>query len=268
MKIVIPGANGMLGKYFCLFLSKKYNVIPITRQDIDLYKTNSNNIKKFFTDIISKDDVILNAAGIIKQRIFDIQEMIKVNSVFPHVLNDIKTSTGCNIIHITTDCVFSGNKGNYVETDKHDCLDEYGKTKSLGENNNNCNIRTSIIGEELYNKKSLIEWVKNNQNKEITGYMNHFWNGVTCLELAKFIDENILQSKNFWSGTRHIYSPNTVSKYELVNLINDVYNLNIKIIETNTEEKCCRNLFSIYNTNNVAKTLQEQLIELKNFSII
>jgi dTDP-4-dehydrorhamnose reductase len=160
--------------------------------------------------------------------------------------------------------VFSGNRGNYTEKDLHDCVDDYGKSKSLGENLNNTNIRTSIIGEELFNKKSLIEWVKSNKNSTINGFSNHFWNGVTCLELAKFI-EILINENNFWKGTKHIFSPESVSKYQLVNLINDVYNLDIKInkIEHNY---CNRLLNSQYDLVKIT-SLGDQLQQQKEFNI-
>jgi dTDP-4-dehydrorhamnose reductase len=117
----------------------------------------------------------------------------------------------CNVIHITTDCVFSGRGGRYDENSLHDCLDDYGKSKSLGENQNLTIIRTSIIGEEKTNKKSLLEWVKSQKNNLIFGYTNHFWNGVTCLEMSKFIF-TLIKEQNYWKGVQHVYSPDIVSK--------------------------------------------------------
>jgi dTDP-4-dehydrorhamnose reductase len=170
------------------------------------------------------------------------------------------------VIHITTDCVFSGKEGGYDEKSPHDCLDDYGKSKSIGENQDNTNIRTSIIGEELSNKKSLIEWVKSNANKSINGYSNHLWNGVTCLELCIFIDK-IISDKLFWKGTKHIHSPNTVSKYELVTMINDIYNLNLSINKVETNENCFRNLSSKYITN-ISKDIYTQIKEQKEYEIL
>ena len=109
-------------------------------------------------------------------------------------LAKIKKEHNCQVVHISTDCVFNGKKGNYNEEDDHDCLDVYGKTKSLGENPDLTIIRTSIIGEEITNKRSLVEWVKSNTSKEINGFIKHFWNGVTCLQLAKIIYKIITNS--------------------------------------------------------------------------
>ena len=128
MKIIIFGSNGMLGTYLNKFLQKKYEVIPITRKDIDLSKSTENEILNFLSNRVSEKDLIINSSGVIKQREYDINDMINVNSIFPNILSKFKKNKNCNIIHITTDCVYSGHKGNYVENDYHDCLDEYGKT--------------------------------------------------------------------------------------------------------------------------------------------
>lgn len=259
MQIILLGSNGMLGSYLKKYLSVKYDLISLTRKNIDLTACESD-LLSYFNNIVNDGDVIINSAGIIKQRNYCIKDMILVNSILPHILSKIKTLKKCEVIHITTDCVFSGKVGGYIETSSHDCIDDYGKTKSIGENLNNTNIRTSIIGEELYNKASLLEWVRFNRDKTINGYTNHLWNGITCLELSRLIYKIISESL-FWQGIRHIYSPNTVSKYELVSMINDVYELNIKIDKTETRDHCFRNISSIYKcsiTNDLYKQIQTQ----------
>lgn len=265
MKIIIFGSNGMLGTYMTKYFGGKYDILPLTRKDIDLAKSSDKEIMDFLKQNVNEVDIILNASGVIKQREFEIKDMIRVNSCFPHILSEFKKMVNCKVIHITTDCVYSGVDGSYDENSKHDCYDEYGKTKSLGENENLTIIRTSIIGEENENKKSLVEWVKSQKNKKIDGYLNHLWNGVTCLELTRFVESLILKN-NFWLGVKHIYSPKTVSKYELVSMINKVYDLNIEIVEKNTYSNCFRNLSSNF-INPIEKDLLEQIIEMKNFNI-
>lgn len=260
MRIVIFGSNGMLGNYLKSYFSKKYEIKTFTRNEIDL-TSDEKNIKKFLFENIENNDIIINAAGIIKQRNYNQLELIKVNSIFPHLLKELSNK----IIHITTDCVFSGNKGSYTESDLHDCVDDYGKSKSLGENKELMIIRTSIIGEEYNNKKSLLEWVKSQENKTIYGYTNHIWNGITCLELCKFIDNTIINN-NFWEGVRHIYSPSPVSKYDLISMINNIYGLNINIIKKETDSKCDRSLLSNYKLP-LLQNLNEQLLELKNYNL-
>lgn len=265
MKVILLGSNGMLGTYIKQYLASKVDVVPLSRSDIDLTLTESK-ILDHLSVLVDKNDVIINAAGAIKQRSSNIEDVIMVNSILPHVLNKIKNFNQCEVIHITTDCVFSGVRGNYNEHDLHDCTDEYGKTKSLGENQNNTNIRTSIIGEENLNKHSLIEWIKSNRNKEITGYDNHLWNGVTCLHLAEIIYD-IIREKGFWQGTRHVYSPEIVSKYEIACMINEIYDLNIGINKGKTPTHCFRNLNSVHSTMSV-KSIYQQIQEQKKFGDI
>jgi dTDP-4-dehydrorhamnose reductase len=265
MKIILLGANGMLGSYLRSYLSNKYELLPLTRNDIDL-STSESDIISYLDKITNEGDIIINSAGVIKQRDYNVKDMIILNSVLPHILNKIKVLKKCEVIHITTDCVFSGKEGSYNEESAHDCLDDYGKSKSIGENPNNTNIRTSIIGEELQNKKSLIEWVRSNANKTINGYNNHLWNGLTCLELSILIHK-IISDDLFWEGTRHIHSPNTVSKYELTSMINEIYELNIHIDKIETKDNCFRNLSSLYNFP-IIKDLYTQIKEQKEFNFI
>ena len=264
MKIFIFGANGMLGNYLNSYLNKKYNVIPLTRKDFDISNINIGEYKEDIKKIISKNDLIINAAGVIKQRNSDNLNMLLVNGVFPNILAEIKMEIGCNVIHITTDCVFNGDSGSYKEDDAHDCLDHYGRTKSLGENHINTNIRTSIIGEEIYNKMSIVEWLISQKNLEINGYDNHLWNGLTCLELCKFI-EKIIINKNYWKGIKHVFSPEVITKYTLSNIINGIYNLNLVINKYDTDNHCYRNLNSYYE-NEIESTISDQIKEMKNFT--
>lgn len=266
MKIIIFGSNGMLGSYLKSFLSNYYVLLPLTRNEIDISTISDIDLINTIKNNINKNDIIINASGIINPLYHSVIDMIKVNSVFPNILAKIKYEIGCNIIHITTDGVFNKNLGGKKEDDIHDCLDDYSKSKSLGENPFLTIIRTSIIGEEKNNKKSFLEWVRSNKGKTIDGYENHLWNGVTCLELAHII-EMIIAKKNYWNGIRHVFSPNTVSKYELISTINNIYNLDIKINKTKAKENCYRNLSTIYNKIYTEKTIEEQIKELKEFSL-
>lgn len=266
MNVVIFGANGMLGSYLTSYLSKDMKVIPMTRKELDISKTDESKIRSKL-DFIGNNDVIINAAGIIKHRQnYNTKEMILVNSMFPHILSDVKAEKNCNVIHITTDCVFSGNYGGYIETDKHDCTDEYGKTKSLGENPEITIIRTSIIGQEKQNKKSLLEWVRSNKDGNINGYENHFWNGITCLEFAK-LAKTIIEKEMYWKGVMHVHSPDTMSKFELVSEINSVYDLGIIVTPVQTEKECDRSLGSIYSDIKITKTISEQIKETMEYSL-
>jgi dTDP-4-dehydrorhamnose reductase len=217
--------------------------------------------------------IIINCAGVIKQRNYKALDLIKVNSEFPHLLEKFKASheyLNLNIIHITTDCVYSGKTGCYKENNVHDCLDDYGKSKSLGEPTDLTIIRTSIIGEEKYSKLSLLEWVKSRKGQTVQGYTSHLWNGVTCLSLAKYI-ETIISNNNFWRGVRHIYTKNpygasTPNKYELVKKISEIYDLDITVIPHETE-LVDRTLSSLYDEGAIDCTMEEQLHELRAFKI-
>ena len=268
MVIVLFGSTGMLGRYVLKVLREKYEVICILRNDYDIENDNQSKLELQLNQILQKNDIIINCAGIIPQKYTNdkFKTFIKINTLFPRKLNDISIKNGYMFIHITTDCVFSGLKGKYTEDDKHDCVDEYGKSKSLGENTNIMNIRTSIIGDENFNKKSLITWIISNSGKEIDGYTNHLWNGVTCLELCILI-ENIIKEKLYWKGIRHIFSPNTVSKSQLISIINEVYELGITINDKETEVKCFRNLDTIKDDGMIYKDIRSQIIDLKKFKL-
>jgi len=194
------------------------------------------------------------------------QSVFIVNSIFPIKLGEISTKKKMKYIHITTNCVFSGNKGLYIESDIHDAEELYGISKSLGENiSDACILRTSIIGEELFNKVSLLEWVKSNKNGNIKGYTNFYWNGVTCLTLANIILD-IIKNNIYWKGIRHIYSPNIINKYELCQIINKVYKLNINIESYSLKEEKNMTLSSIYIDNpcilNNIYPIEQQIQEL------
>jgi len=257
MKIILFGSTGMLGNYVKKHLSQFHEIVCVDRNTFDIETCDWEKLD----GIIKTGELVINCAGAIPQQKCDIRKYIALNSLFPHKVNETAKKYGINFIHITTDCVFSGKDGNYDETSKHDAEDIYGISKSLGEDNTMCIIRTSIIGEETYNKNSLIEWVIKQKNGTIDGYENVFWNGVTCLQLAKII-ETVINKNDYWQGVRHIFSPNTVSKFELCQYINEIYSLNITI---NKKTIPCKNMTitSIYNNelNNIIPNLKEQIIE-------
>lgn len=265
MKVFLFGANGMLGNYVQSYLTKNnIQVIPLTRKDFDLEELSVLSLKKFMEEKgLGADDVIVNCAGVIpqasKDRELSKRNYYKINSILPIILSMLTT----NMIHITTDCVFSGKTGGYHEYSTHDEVNDYGTSKSLGELCDGTIIRTSIIGEELTNKRSLLEWVISNENRTINGYTGHFWNGVTCLQLAKIIYK-IISENTYWKGVRHIFSPTTVSKYELCTIISDIYELNIKVKEHDTE-KVDKSLSTIYEVLFNIPELKDQLQEMRDF---
>jgi len=276
MKLIIFGSTGMLGRYISSYLKKqKLNVIDIKREDYDVMMNTMDDLEKLLVyHKIDKDTVVFNAIGMIPQRLNKQNEAmnnkmyIKINAIFPNILSQICKKYNAQMIHPSTDCVYSGKKGKYIETDNHDATSLYGITKSVGEPSDAIVIRVSIIGEEKYNKKSLLEWVRSNKDKEISGYADHYWNGITCLQYAKIV-YYMISNNIYWSGVRHIVSPNNVSKYELTNIINKVYNLNIKINKMNTGNPCDKTLDTIHETNNLFNIpdLETQISELRNYKL-
>lgn len=273
MKLFIFGSNGMLGNYMKSYLSKSYEIVELTRKDYDLSKINIDTLTTLLNEKnLQKDDIVINCAGVIpqasKQRGLNTRLYFTINSLFPVILSQICDKIQAKMIHVTTDCVFSGKDGEYNEKSLHDEINDYGMSKSLGEICNATIIRTSIIGEEINNKRSLVEWIFSNKNKTINGYKNHMWNGVTCLQLSKII-KNIIDNNNYWNGIRHIFSPRTVNKYELVCMINNAYKLNININPFDAENEIDKSITTIYETNNEFNIpdLKEQIEEMKEFNL-
>lgn len=250
MKIYIFGSNGMLGNYVYDLLKQYYTVIPITRKEYDIIVDPISKLYNVLKDLMN-EDVVINCTGLIPQNNHELREYIKVNSIFPNILSEI-----CNhFIQISTDCVFSGIKGNYDENDLHDTTSYYGISKSLGENDNMTIIRTSIIGEELNHKKSLLEWVL--KQKYIKGYSTQYWNGITCYSLAKYI-KNVIDTQTYWKGVRHLYSEDIVSKYELCKYIRDIYQLDIEI---DPVDECGKNMTLTSKYTKPMNTIYNQVLE-------
>jgi len=264
MKIFVLGYKGMLGRYVYDYLRDNgYEVIGLTRYDIDASIPDLPLHSIFFRLNAKEGDAIINCIGAIKPQVDKLGTFnaIKVNSIFPHVLAEFCEERGYKLIHITTDCVFSGNEGEYTEESLHDCTDVYGKTKSLGEPSNCTVVRTSIIGEEVGTSRSLIEWVKSQDGKEVNGYLNHRWNGLTCHQVAKvFMD--IIENDKYWKGVRHIHSPNTLDKAELLRAIIKAHELNIHVNPINAPISVDRSMATIYDDITFdIPDIQTQLIE-------
>ena len=263
--IIIFGSTGMLGNYCLNILQHSYNVIVITRKKYDIM---DNNYDKLFNIINSyNNSVIINCAGSIPQRGFvNNTDVFIINSLFPKMLEKIANQLNIKFIHISTNCVFNYEKGNCNELFMPNEVNMYGLSKILGEPENACVIRTSIIGEELVNKKSLLEWVISNKNGKINGYTNYSWNGCSCLTLVKFI-KTIIDTGTYWKGIKHIHSMETISKYELVCMINEIYNLNINITPIELDNSINKTLSSIYDNTVITKSIKEQIMEQKNIDL-
>lgn len=267
-KIIILGSTGLLGNALGeYFISKEeYKTLLTYRNKSISYGknkfyydplTNFNLLKDYLYDT----DYVINCIGIIIPFISNKKETIRLNSLFPYLLSDLCRSTKTRLIHITTDCVFSGKKGLYTEEDLHDATDFYGKSKSLGEPDNCMVLRTSIIGREIHKKASLIEWAFSMHNQEVNGFSNHIWNGITTQQYAKCCD-TIISNNLYKESIFHIFS-NIITKYELINLFNSKWNLNLKINPFETSEHVDRTLSTVKELNeklgisNIEKQIEE-----------
>jgi dTDP-4-dehydrorhamnose reductase len=259
-RVLILGANGMLG-------SEVYNQI-LTEPDLKVEGTTRNgspigskalksielNLSTSYhstlAQLVPKFDYIVNCVGVIPQKYSDkigqnISSAIKVNSIFPNVLNDFASEFDTRVIQIATDCVFSGNKGDYSESSIPDPSDLYAVTKEIGEikSANFMNIRCSVIGPEIDSSHSLFSWLLNHQrNEEVRGFKNHFWNGITTLAFAK-IAKGIIKENEFKDGIQHLIPNDTASKFRLLEMIAfHADRSDLKIIPWEHEQTIRRNL--------------------------
>ena len=247
MKLLILGSNGLIGNTLTkYFLSKNnYEITGVVRNDskINLF---SRNYKQNFVTISNllnfnaiertiekiQPNLVINCIGLtnkVKYKDFNLVESyIKINSLFPHKLYEICNKYEIRLIHLSSDCVFSGKKGFYDENDLPDPNDIYGRSKLLGEidNKNSITIRKSVIGHELGTEKGLLEWFLS-QQEVVKGFKNAIFSGITVLELANLIENFIIPNKNL-HGLLHV-SGNSISKYDLLKIIAEVYNKSINI---------------------------------------
>ncbi|MFC1504992.1 dTDP-4-dehydrorhamnose reductase family protein [Thermodesulfobacteriota bacterium] len=260
-RILILGITGMLGhKVFSYFNEKDgYETYGTMRQehlptkisgpyfDRQIIKGVDVSDFKMVEETINKTQPthIINCIGIIKQ-LEDAKDPIKtisINSLLPHQLAHFCKDKGIRLIHISTDCVFSGRKGYYSEDDPSDAEDLYGRTKLLGEvtTGPNCiTLRTSIIGHELKSKFGLIEWFLA-QKGSINGFTKAIYSGFPTIEMARIIDEYVIPNRKL-SGLFHV-SSEPISKYSLLKLVADIYKKDIRIVPHDDFE-CDRSLDS------------------------
>jgi dTDP-4-dehydrorhamnose reductase len=175
-----------------------------------------------------RPDAVINCVGIIKQlkAAKDPIISLNINSLFPHRLSNLCRASGARLIHISTDCVFSGRKGNYTEADNSDAEDLYGRTKYLGEvdADGSLTMRTSIIGREMKTTSGLVEWFLSNRGKPVKGYNKAIYTGFTTVALSKIIAD-VLKNHPDLSGVYQV-SSDPIDKYELLLLMNKAFGAN------------------------------------------
>jgi len=174
---------------------------------------------------------VVNCVGVIKQRAAAASPIpsITVNALLPHRLADATARWGGRVVHFSTDCVFSGRRGHYTESDQSDAEDLYGRSKFLGEvaTPNALTLRTSIIGRELANHQSLLDWFLLGGNTKVRGFRRVWWSGVTTNHLAGLVAE-VIQRPEPLSGVYQV-SSGRISKYDLLLRIRDAYGLRIEV---------------------------------------
>ncbi|MDR1982841.1 MAG: SDR family oxidoreductase [Holosporaceae bacterium] len=235
MKVAVFGTTGMLGHVVASVLeSKKFNVMSVNRDKIDAQFCSVNDIQ-YQIDGVSW---AINCIGLIKPYIHDdnpsdVQKAISINALFPYKLAEAANRVNAKVIQIATDCVYDGQKGSYLETDNHNAIDVYGKTKSLGEvrTDNLINLRCSVIGRESKSKSSLLEWFLNQPvNAKIDGYKNHLWNGVTTVVFAKTC-AGIMRNNILINAVQHLVPANTVTKAEMLREFKKIFHRSDIVIE-------------------------------------
>ena len=270
-KVLVIGIKGMAGHVIFKSLPElgNYDVYGIARNiessnkvfNLDVF--NTLELKKI---IDLQFDVIINCIGILNKDAEDNpHKAIWFNSYFPHLLESLTRETNTKVISISTDCVFSGKKGNYTENDFKDGEGFYAMSKSLGEiiNNKDLTIRTSIIGPEL-NKDGigLFHWFMQ-QKVEVIGYSHAFWSGITTVELARVIHQAILQDLK---GLIIVAGQSKIDKYSLLKLFNKIFKNDALLIVENRNYKVDKSMYSTRNDFEYkVPSYDEMIVEMKNW---
>ena len=254
MKIVVLGGRGMLGhKLFHTLLETYPDTICTVSgrldreryQSIGLFRRGDviENLDAMKTDAVKdvlrqmRPDYVINCIGVIKQRPEAQAPItsIQINSLLPHLLAQWASTWGGRVIHFSTDCVFSGRRGNYSEDDVSDAEDLYGRSKYLGEVavENALTLRTSIIGRELDHFASLLEWFLRNESPIVRGYTRSIYAGVTTNELSRVV-RWLIEEHPQLSGLYQVVSP-SITKYDLLLKISAAFGRNIEITPDHRE---------------------------------
>lgn len=244
MRVVVLGASGMLGHAAVRVLGAEPSVevvatarhpeaardLPGMPPDVEWRALDAEGPEGAVADVCAGADWAVNGIGVIKPHIHDdasreVERAIRINSLFPHALAAAGGRVGCRVLQIATDCVYSGSRGRYGESDSHDALDVYGKTKSLGEVHGEGvhHLRCSIIGPELKAHVSLQDWLlRQPEGATVNGFTNHRWNGVTIYCLARLC-LGIITHGIPLPHLRHIVPADSVSKCQLLELLRDAH---------------------------------------------
>lgn len=251
MKALVLGGSGMLGHKVFQVLSDSFEVFATTRgpdgpwRTFPMYQRGDRvlggvdalevaTVRRALDAV--RPEVVINCIGIVKQRPEgeDPIQSIAINALFPHQLAAQCADIGARLIHVSTDCVFSGRKGHYTEQDQPDPVDLYGRTKLLGEAmGRRClTIRTSVFGRDFQSDRGLLEWFVSQRGKTVDGYVNAIYTGFPTRTFARILS-SILADYPELSGVYHVASE-PISKCDLLMRIRRAMDLDVHIIPTKT----------------------------------
>ncbi len=238
MKVLVLGAGGMLGSAcFKLFSETDgyltYGTLRTLEQTAPFRPgrgtlipcVNALDLSQLaYVFDHSSPDLVINCVGIIKQlnSVKNLPLLIETNALLPHRLADLLNRYGAQLVHISTDCVFSGAKGMYKESDVPDAADPYGRTKQLGETfaSNAITLRTSIIGHEVKRSVSLVDWFLSQQGT-VKGYCRAIFSGLPTVELARIIRDHVAPDREM-TGLYHV-AAEPITKFDLLKLVAKEY---------------------------------------------
>ncbi len=255
MRVLIMGGGGMLGHKLLQVFAGRFETWATARERSAAADVRGSTIvsgvnAESFDSIVKtfgrvRPDVVVNCIGIVKQRpeAKDPIVSLKVNSLLPHQLNELCVCSGARLIHVSTDCVFSGKRGNYSEADAPDPIDLYGHSKLLGEATNGgaLTLRTSIIGPELGSSNGLVEWFLSQRGRTVQGFARAIFSGLPTIELAHVMAE-IIEKHSSLCGLFHV-GVDAISKYDLLRLLNEAFEADVDV-QRNEEVMIDRSLDS------------------------
>lgn len=272
MSVLVLGSNGMAGHLICRYLISHGIVVDTLAREnahIEVDLQESEKIRQLFTTF-KKYDFVINCVGLLVSACeASLSNSLYINSYIPRLLEATLASHNTKIIHISTDCIYSGSKQyGYFSDEIPDATYHYGVSKAMGEIDNKKDItfRTSIIGPEIKKEGSgLLHWFLKNNESRIPGWTNHYWNGITTLELAKKIHLHLLQPEV--TGVYNLVDPNfKCSKYDMLCLFNEVFQRS-RVIEPVEQQKPTSKLLLNRSISPHLKVsdFRDQLLELKQF---
>lgn len=258
-RVLVLGGAGMLGHKVLQVCGSRFEVWATFRSEVDRYVSlgliardrvvtgvdamSFETVERAIRDV--RPDFVINCIGVVKQLAegHDPIISISVNSLFPHRVGAVCRDVGARVIHVSTDCVFSGRKGMYVETDPPDAEDLYGRSKLLGEvaGDNALTLRTSIIGREMRTTTGLVEWFLSNRGREVNGFVEAIYSGLTTLALSSLIAD-LMEREEPLHGLYQV-SSEPINKYDLLLLLNEAFGADV-MIRRSTELRIDRSLDS------------------------